>query len=162
MTDIAALEARLAAAMERIAHGLAAFSDAPPASAGDDGSEVAALRLALEEEKTANAQLNERVRAIREKQDMMVDQLEKRVLRLQDRVATQEAEIGQLRRVNAQLRENSKVLREAAAGSVDAHFLNRTMMTELEATRAAQAADRSELDAIIAELVPLVEESSDV
>lgn len=162
MTDIAALEARLTAAMERIANGLAALSAPLPVSARDDGAETAALRQALDEEKTANAQLNERVRAIREKQDMMVDQLEKRVHRLQDRVASQETEIGQLRRVNAQLRENSKMLREAAAGSVDAHLLNKTMLMELEATRAAQSADRSELDAIIAELAPLIEESTDV
>ncbi len=162
MTDIAALEERLTSAMERIAHGLAALAASPPASAGNDGVETAALRQALEEEKTANAQLNERVRAIREKQDMMVDQLEKRVLRLQDRVATQEAEMGQLRRVNVQLRENSKALREAASGSIDAHFLNKTMLTELDATRAAQSADRSELDAIIAELAPLIQEGTDV
>ena len=61
MTDIADLENRLSAAMDRIAAGLNNLGDAPAAASGDQSGdqseEIAALRAALEEERTANAQL---------------------------------------------------------------------------------------------------------
>ena len=68
MTDIADLENRLSAALDRIAGGI----DHLGASSGpvftstsiSDDSEVAALRAALEEERTANAQLKERIKAL--------------------------------------------------------------------------------------------------
>ncbi len=38
------------------------------------------------------------------------------------------------------------------------HLLNRAMMTELEALRAARAADVAEMDEILSELKPLIGE----
>ena len=65
MSDIAALEGRITAALDRIRSGLDQVAAAAPA--GGDAS--AALQDQLDEERTANAQLVERVRALKEAQD---------------------------------------------------------------------------------------------
>ncbi len=65
MSDISDLESRITTALDRIGRGLDALGPKP--DAGQD-AEIATLKVALEEEKTANAQLEERVRAIKEKQ----------------------------------------------------------------------------------------------
>jgi uncharacterized protein (DUF885 family) len=93
----------------------------------------------------------------------MAEGLEKRVVRLQDRVRAQDAELGRLKRANDALRASAEAIRKAVAdGPVSGEMLNQAMAAELEATRASQAADRSELDAILAELKPLIEEKADV
>lgn len=69
MSDISDLESRISAAMDRISRGLESMT-APAAEA--DTSEQDALRTALEEEKLANSQLEERVRAL----NMRLEELE--------------------------------------------------------------------------------------
>ncbi|MDH3264938.1 MAG: hypothetical protein OEM24_13190 [Paracoccaceae bacterium] len=153
----AELEAQKAAAAE------AETQRAAREAEGGEGEEAERLRTALAAEKSANADLTERVRAIRERQEQMVEGLEKRVVRLQQRVTQQDAELGRLKHANHALRANAEAIRKAVAdGPVGSEMLNAAMEAELEATRAAQAADRSELDAILAELRPLIEEKADV
>ncbi|MFZ5709109.1 MAG: hypothetical protein ACOY4T_05395 [Pseudomonadota bacterium] len=178
MDEIKDYERRIAAAFDRIVAQMAAFAAAPglPGSgrsggpAGDTGGdagtglggaagEIAALRDALEAERTANAQLTERVRAIREKQETVVASLERTVARLSQQLDAQGRELARLKRANAGLTETSRALAAAAeAGPPDAGSVNRALAAELEALRAARAAEIAEMDEILSELKPLIGE----
>ena len=64
-----------------------------------------------------------------------------------------DAELQALRLANQQLRDNNAALREAnTTGVVEPHLINKAMMAELEGLRAARAADRAEMDLILADL----------
>ena len=160
MSDITDLERRITAALGRIEatveQGLT--SSAEPAA---DTSEVDALREALEAEKATNAQLEERVKVIREKQDTTFAELEGRVKRLRERLAQQENDVQRLKQVNAELRTSNDALRAAnEAGVADEQLINTSMLAELESLRATQSADRSELDAVLNELKPIIQEDA--
>ena len=157
MSEIAELEGRITAALDRIGAGLDGLNK-PTAAAPADDAKVSALEAALEEERTANAQLEERVKTIKDRQDKTVDTLAEEVERLREMLEAEEAGTVKLRKVNADLRANNDALRTAiSAGVAEPHLVNKSMMAELEALRAAQAADRSELDAVLGELGPLVD-----
>ncbi len=154
MSDIAELEGRITAALDRIGQGLDGLAPKQDAAVGE---EVQQLRVALEEERVVNAQLEERVRAIREKQESTVTRLTEEVDRLRGLLEEGEAGGERLRKVNGELRRNNAALRDAVTqGLAEPHLVNKSMMAELEALRATQAADRTELDAVLAELAPLV------
>ncbi|MCV2880847.1 hypothetical protein [Actibacterium sp. XHP0104] len=153
MSDINDFEHRITAALERIGKGIATIA---PGGAG--GDQVAQLTAALADEKNANAQLEERVRAIQEKQDKHLAQLEARLTKLSARAEAAEREIDRMRRVNAELRASNAALREANAGGLgDDSLINQAMQAELDALRAVRDSDRAELDQILAELTPLVQ-----
>lgn len=153
MSDINEFEQRISAALERIGKG---FDRLSAGTGGSDQSE--ALQAALAAEKSANAQLEERVRAIREKQDGHLAQLETRLAKLSARAEAAEQEIDRLRAVNAELRANNAALRQANAGGLGSvGLINEGMLAELEALKALRDSDRAELDQILAELAPLTE-----
>ncbi|MDH5528988.1 MAG: hypothetical protein OEY05_03035 [Paracoccaceae bacterium] len=163
MNDIAELERRISAALERIGQnidGLPAGQIAAPSPASAESSKVEAeLQEALEAERSANAQLTERVRAIKEKQENMVSALEKKVARLTQQLDAAGAEAQRQRRLNAELTETNRALSEAArSGITEPHLINKSMLTELEALRAARAAELAEMEEIISELKPLIGE----
>lgn len=163
MSDIAELERRISAALARIDAGVEALAAVPPAApapeAARDEAEVARLTEALEEERTANAQLAERVRAIREKQESTIGALERTVERLAGQVDAADAEIRRLKQINEDLTEANRALRATAvAGLAEPDLINRSMMTEIEAMRAARAAEIAEMNGILAELKPLIGE----
>lgn len=158
MSDLAELERRITAALDRIGQGVDALSAAAPETSAQDDGRVAELEAALEEERTANAQLEERVKAIKDRQDQTVDTLAEEVERLREMLEEEEAATARLRKMNGELRANNDALRSAVSqGVAEPHLVNKSMMAELEALRAAQAADRAELDAVLGELGPLVE-----
>lgn len=163
MTDITELHARFTAALDRIGTGLDGL-EAPAAGAAQTAAaetEIAGLKEALEAERTANAQLEERVRTIKARQDGTVEVLASEVERLRGLLASEEDTAARLARVNAELRANNTALREAIQRGVsEPHLVNKSMMAELDALRAAQAADRSELDAVLGELGRLVDEAA--
>ncbi len=151
MEPLDELEQRITTALERIA------SAGGGLSAG--GGDTAEMEAALEAERTANAQLEERVRAIKEKQETMVAALEAEVAELKTIVEKRDAEVQRIRRVNATLRTHTQELREAnSAGLADAHLVNKAMASELEALRSAQETTQIELDDIIGALEPMLEE----
>lgn len=163
MNDIAELERRITAALERIGAGLDALGPAGAALGsegdGDAGSRIAGLQDALDAERTTNAQLTERVRAIKEKQETMVGALEKKVARLTGQVDALTLDLQRLKSANQELTESSRALREAAvAGVADPHLVNHAMASEIEAMRAARAAEVAEMDDILSELKPLIGE----
>ncbi|MEX5729423.1 chromosome segregation ATPase [Rhodovulum iodosum] len=164
MSDISQLEGRITAALERIGNGVEALKAAPATPPVEDKSaELAALAEALESERTANAQLEERVKALHEKQQTKLAGLERQVAALSERADQSEAEAAHLKKVNAALRRANADLRAAnAQGLGDAGAINAGLAAELEALRALREGDRAELDGIIseiAELVPAEEET---
>jgi len=161
MADISELEQRIAAALDRIGQGLNALNTAPSAEPADS-SDVAQISEALQAEREANAQLEERVKAIRERQERVVGRLERNVAQLTEELAKRDSAVARLENVNGQLRANNQALRAAnETGVGDPHLINTAMMAELESLRTSRELDRSELDAIIGELKPLVEGRAD-
>ena len=162
MSEFSELETRITAALTRIKAGLDASE--PPASEADapasDG-QVEELTAQLDEERTANAQLEERVKLLKERQDGKVAELEGNVETGRARSARMDRELQRLRQVNAELRDINGQLREAVtAGVAEPHLVNKAMLAELEALRATRSADAAEMDAILEELTPIIEQEA--
>ncbi|GAA0293310.1 hypothetical protein [Rhodovulum strictum] len=156
MSEITEFERRITAALERIGAGLERLERIDPDR--PDPAELEGLREALEIERSTNAQLNDRVKAIRERQETQVARLDRRAHEMTERAEALEAEVERLRAVNARLRETSAALRAAnAEGLGDPVAIDAAMMAELAALEALRAGDRAELEAIIADLRPLAE-----
>jgi predicted nucleic acid-binding Zn-ribbon protein len=162
MTEIDDFQARITAALDRIAKGV----DRIPVATGvkptapepvAKSGEVEKLRAALADEKAANAQLTERLRAVKDRDGQTVHALEARVDVMTRQLDVQGLEMQRLRKTTAQLRDQVRVLHEAAAaGTVDAAMINKAMLVELEALRAIRASESAELEEILSELTPLV------
>lgn len=158
MSDISELQRRITAALDRASQAIEQVSAAPTAAEPvESGPNLAAE---LEAERVANAQLEERVRAIKEKQETTVANLEAEVAKLSKALATRDSEVRQLRGVNDALRQSNKSLRDANRQTLgDAHLINTSMMSELDALRAARASDRAEIDEILATIEPVLKEA---
>lgn len=153
MDNISEYERRITAALDRAAQALDKLS-------AGEGGDTEALKSELEAERVANQQLEERVRAIKETQDETVKQLEATVADLKKALAARDAEMQQLRSVNEELRTSNGALRAANAEGVgDAELVNSAMVTEIESLRAARAAERAEIDEILATLEPVLKEA---
>lgn len=157
MTDITDLEQRIISALDRIKTGVDGMGAAAPAASSGEADD---LRRALDEEKTANAQLEERVKLLKDRQDGTIDGLQSKATEQQNRLSSLEAELAKVRATNDQLRDINTQLRQAnETGVGEPHLINKAMLAELEALRAVRASDRGELDAMIAEIEPLVGEA---
>lgn len=164
-TDITELERRLSAALDRIGQAGAALAAAPrPDNAPDDTAAqeaLAQLEEALEAERSANAQLEERVRAIREKLDTKVAQLEQQLAEAQTRAKAAETDTARLRQAAEELRRNNDALRAAnAEGLADPQLINRAMEAELATLRALRDSDRDEVNAVLDALAPFAPEET--
>lgn len=124
--------------------------EAPSAPEGG-AADLAGLKAALEAERAASAQLSERVRAIREKQDTTLDAMERKYGAA---VRAQEAafqDMSALKDANkALIAANRKLMGEGVM------FREEALSAELIALRAARASERSELAQIIDGLAPLL------
>lgn len=156
MSEISELERRITNALDRIRDGLAA-AQLGQAGAGEDSDD---LRARLDEERTVNAQLEERIRALKERHAAEIEALSSNNSGAEERHAALELALDQLRQANAALRENNAALRAALAdGIADADMINDAMQAELDALSAQQAADAAEVEAILVELKPIVQEA---
>lgn len=176
MSELSELERRLSEALDRIGAGLEKLAappdEAPEASgiaapppgqaAGEDSSEeVTALREALESERLANAQLEERVATIRGRQERRMEELDNEIKQLREQLEASQSRNRHLKRRGEEMRAALARLREAAAaGSTEPQLINQAILSELEGLRALREADRGELDTLIAELKPIVEEAA--
>lgn len=177
MNQMDELESRLTAALEKIGAGLDAMSaaaeargraaaeaEAPPApepaAPEADPEELERLRTELDEERLANAQLEARVKALKERLEAHdagetapaggAEQLPEALARL-------DAELQRLREANDKLRESNAALREANAEGVgEPHLINSAMLAELESMRALRASEAAESSSIMSQLVPLL------
>lgn len=171
MQDLQELERRISLALDRIARGVEALdgltllpqtTDAPEPQA--PAADPLALRLAeeLQVERDANAQLQERLRVLHDRQAAGSAPLEARIEALTAQIDAQGIELGRMKSTNVQLRETIRALREASERGVsDPHLVNKSLQAELDALRAARAAEVAELDGILAELKPLIGEETD-
>ncbi len=165
MSEIDAIQGRIMAALDRIGQGLDALG--PVQDTPDQSDEMDQLRAQLEDEKLVNAQLEERVKRLgsraREAEEQAADagktaksEAHSNALRSLD------VELQALRLANQQLRENNAALREANSdGVVEPHLINKSMMAELDGLRATQAAERAEVEAVLAELDRVIEAGGD-
>ena len=152
MSDIAAFEGRITAALDRIRAGL-------DRADGGSGGDAGALQTALDEERTANAQLVERVRALKDAQEGRIAELEARLQAQRAQMVQMDGELQRLRGSNADLRALSAQLRATARDrAADAELINRAMMAEIDALHAQRSAEAAEVDAILSELKPLLKE----
>lgn len=163
MSDISLLEGRITAALDRIRRGVEWMDElaaaAPTLPLDHSKTEADSLRARLDEERTVNAQLEERVRALKDRQDGRVAQLEAEVAESRAQLVTVDKDLQSLRHTNAELRDIAARLREALAqGVTEPQLINRAMLAELEALRAARAVDLAEVNAVIAGLRPLLGE----
>lgn len=168
MDQIAELERRISVALRRIGAGLDALPSAQPVPAAgelQDGTgteptasarDMARLQEALDEERILTSQLQERIRALREKEAAQTMPLQSEVDRLTRLLDVQGLEMQRLKKTVSSLREQLRAMAEAQAeGRVEPHLINKAMLTELEALRAQRSAEAAELDEIIAALDPL-------
>ncbi len=170
MSDLAPVERRLSAALERIARqmekgpakpakgsvfGLGARPEPMPDP--EQAATIASLREALEKERAANAQLSERVHQVKQRQETTIAQLERRLARLTEQLDLQSLEMLRLKKANTKLIEANTGLREAQVeGFPDATLINRSISAELEALQAERRAEMAEMEEILAELKPLI------
>ncbi|SFR37346.1 hypothetical protein SAMN04488005_1101 [Yoonia tamlensis] len=151
MSSISALESRITAALDRIRQGVEAQS------MRDTDAE---LRAALAAERATNAELVARVRALKERQDTQVASLTERVEKQRAQLASYDAQMQTLRSSNAQMRDINAKLREAVTEGLAPELVNAAVAAELQALQDQRTAEAVEIDAILSELKPLVEEKT--
>ena len=164
MQEIAELERRITAALERIGRGIEGLATephtAPPSSEPPLDDALLAANEALDEERMANAQLSERLRAVRDKEAETKAALNARIADLTRQDEERGAELNRLRRTVAHLTDELSTLRATAqSGLSDPAQINRALLAELEALRATRATEAAELADIVAALNPLIEEA---
>ena len=161
MQDIAELEQRITAALERIGKGLDRLSAAPPRPAPQAAAAPAAdaaLRAQLEEEKSLTAQLQERLRNLKERESKA--DLQAKIDKLTQQLDVQGLELQRMRRTAETLREQLAALRAAQTeGVVEAQLINKAMAAELDALRAIRLTETAEIDDILAALEPHLTEA---
>jgi len=182
MSEIAELERRMTAAMDRIAQALDGLGPRPSGDSiaaqdgatatAEDSAELANLRQALEDEKLVTAQLEERIKVLKARLEAAeaapapepapepaadVAQLHAQLEAAQATATSLDAQVQGLRAAGAQMQASMEALREAAlAGVAEPDLINASLLAQLEALRAARAADMAEADAIIATITPLL------
>ena len=129
MSDISNLEQRITAALDRIRQGL---NDGIASQAGQVAD--SALEDALAEKAALQNQL-----------DAQRDEMQKL-----------DAELQKLRVLNVTLRDMNTKLREAVTTGLAPDLLDSAVAAEIASLHAQRSADAAEIDAIIAELKPLV------
>ncbi|MBV2361081.1 hypothetical protein KUH32_15050 [Thalassococcus sp. CAU 1522] len=127
------------------------------AQAPVDADELAQLRAALDDERVANAQLEERLRRLKAQQDAAPPDLSQQIADQKKAIATLDEELQRLRRANQMLMDNNSALREAMSEGVsEPHLINKAMLVELESIRATRAAEAAETRLLHDTLAPLV------
>lgn len=155
MSNIDELQSRIIAAMDRVAQGL---DNIGGADTGPDPEMV----QALEDERTANAQLTERVRTLKDRLEEEGSAMRAQLEEAETRMAQLDVEVQRMRTAQTELTAACNALRDAnAEGLADPDLINRAMQAELEGLRAARASDVAETNAILAALTPLLETATD-
>lgn len=154
MSEIAELERRITAALERIGRGIDRISPAAaitppvlPVQEAELSDLVAARDAALSDAAAAKAE---------------ADRLQASVTLLTRQLDAHGLDLQRMRKTVIQLRETLRGLREAQAAALpDPALVNTALIAELEALRTERHADLIEMEAIIAELKPLTAEAQD-
>lgn len=184
-SNIAELERRITAALGRIGVGLDKWTDAaagspvlqaaPSAPSSSEpnpvltaqanqiavlDAEIAKLKAALATEKANTAQLAEKLKSVKDREGSSQGQLEAKVEKMTQQLDVQGLELQRMRKSTVQLREHLRILHEAAADNMaEPNLINKAMLAELESLRATRHTETAEMDEILAELKPLIEEA---
>lgn len=161
MSEISALEGRITAALDRIRAGIAAQHTAVPQTvAPDTAGDLDTLRSQLDEERRANAQLEDRVGAVKLRQEKTVSELEARAASQAGQLIVLSDEIQRLRASNVDLRDLNAQLRSAAAdGATSPDLINRATLAEVDALQTQRRSEAAEMDVIVSQLKPLIEDA---
>jgi chromosome segregation ATPase len=166
-TNLAELERRITTALARIGAGLdkldampdVAPEPEPPAQDRALLVEVTALKAALAREKAQVAQMAERLKSAGHRETLTEAQLEAKVEKMTQQLDIQGLELQRMRKSTVQLREHLRVLHEAAASATtEPQLINKALQAELDSLRATRHAEVAEMDEILAELKPMIEE----
>ena len=156
MSNLEELERRISVAFDRIGQAVDSLVPAAP------GIDTAALQDALQAEQATNAELTERLRVMTLRGESDAAEATEKVGRLVRALDAQGIELQRLKNTVIQLRESLRALREAqTAGVADPHLLNTAMLVELEALHATRLTEMAQMEEILAELHPLIEEVQD-
>lgn len=166
MQDLAELERRINAALQRIGAGLdaspgagAAPVDVVAPATPHDTAEIDRLTTELAAARAEAAELRVQLSAAAQPAPRSVpaSEVEGRLEQVTRQLDVQGLELQRLRKNVVQLRENLRSLRRAATERLaDPEQINRAMLAELESIRVTRFAEIAELDEIIAELDPLI------
>ena len=161
MAEISELERRIKDALDRIGAGVEHLTVPTTSDPADsvDSAEFAALQEALEAEKLATSQLEERIKNLHAQHDEKIRALEEHVDTLKSANHEARGQVQQVQRTNQHLSASLQSLREAAMQGIEPHLINKAMMSELDGLRALRDADRAELDAILGQLQPMLKEA---
>ncbi|MCT4559453.1 MAG: hypothetical protein N4A61_15495 [Pelagimonas sp.] len=133
-------------------------TDAPQDAQAE--AEIKSLREALDDEKMANAQLEERYRVL---QAQLKEGSAAPTSDGAGDLADLDQELRRLRNAVSDLEESNRALREANAQGVgDPELINASLQSELESLRAARASERAEGQAVLAALEPLLQSDETV
>lgn len=157
--------------VESLKEQLASFPDPESAPAEDamplpevDTAELDALREELEDEKIANAQLQDRLETLTERLSDAAEAAQSEVEQPdagKDAMAQLDADLQRLQTSNAVLEETIAALREANAQGVgEPELINQAMLAELESLRASRAAEAAETNTILAAMEPLLADAA--
>lgn len=169
MGDITELERRITAALDRIGTGLDGLE--APAPAGPDpetqakldaaDARIAELEQALSDEKLASAQMEERLKSVREKAERHAAAMDIQAFEQQKSTAELDHDLQRLRRASEDLRGSNIALRDSLEkGLSDPHLINKAMLAELETLRATRSVEMAQADAVLASLEPLVKRAA--
>lgn len=154
MSQIDALQARITAALDRITKGLEARADAP------DPEETAKLRQQLDDANATNARLEGQVTELRDTVAARDAALAAADEARSESFVKLDTDLQALRAANQQLRDTNRALREThAAGVAEPQLINTSLEAELEGLRATRAADRAEVETVLAELARVIDGS---
>ncbi|WP_298935717.1 hypothetical protein [uncultured Ruegeria sp.] len=141
MSQIEELQHRIIAAMERIGSGVEALQHTAPGGGVPDE----ALQAALEEERVANAQLQERLKVLKDQHEQEADELRNELEELRS-TSDEDSESDSLREELAQATAKLVSVEAARAELADAKAALENS-EELDALKAENEKLRSELDA---------------
>ena len=115
----------------------------------------------LAEEQSTNAQLEQRVRRLRERQQGFLTKLEADIGKQQSAMRKLDEDLQKLRLANEQLRQSNHALRTAnETGVADAELINKAMMEEIVSLHAARSADQAEAQVVITSLNVLLQKTA--
>jgi hypothetical protein len=151
MSQLDALQARITAALDRITKGLEAREDMPSLE------ELRQLAQQLHETQATNARLAAEVTALQETVQARDAALSVAEEARGEALMQLDTDLQALRAANQQLRDSNQALREThAAGVAEPQLIDTALQAEIDGLRATRAADRAEVEAVLAELARVI------